>query len=29
VSASNVGYKTAFSDVFTVAASDIILPEIK
>jgi len=29
VCASNVGYKTAFSDVFTVAASDIILPQIK
>src|SRR4030095_12624692 len=29
VSASNVGYKTAFSDAFTVAASDIMVPELK
>src|SRR6188768_688817 len=28
VSASNIGYKTAFSGVFTVAASDIIVPEL-
>jgi hypothetical protein len=29
VSASNVGYKTTFSGLFTVAASDIIVPELK
>ena len=29
VSASNVGYKTAFSAPFTVAATEVIVPEIK
>src|SRR5258705_1863083 len=29
VSASNVGYKTIFSAAFTVAASDVIVPELK
>ena len=29
VSASNVGYKTAFSGEFTVVTSDIIVPELK
>jgi hypothetical protein len=29
VSASNVGYKTAFSAAFTVSTSDVIVPELK
>ncbi len=29
VSASNVGYKTVFSPAFTVAASEVIVPELK
>lgn len=29
VSASNIGYKTVFSPVFTIAAADIIVPELK